>query len=261
MANRTCTKCGRAFKYPSQLRDHLKRKTPCEPIVATGAPAEGVIACRHCGRTFASKISMYRHIRVSCRAARYTKDEESAPADLGLAPPTPAPPTPTPPTPTPLASAPTAQCHALALSYQSIERKLASVETQLSELAKAMAQVRLCAPPVLPSATAPSAAVPNAAVPSAAAPSAAAPSAAVLARPRGCVIIPSSLLHTKGCDVAAGTGPAPAGPPVVELLMRRDRAEPVTQSGSLGPQTVSRVMVLDEATWRIVPLADAVAGM
>ncbi len=52
---------------------HQQRKTPCEPILQTGATQtiEGGpgYACRYCGRVFASKTNMHRHVRQSCKIA------------------------------------------------------------------------------------------------------------------------------------------------------------------------------------------------
>ncbi len=70
MADRTCPKCNAAFRYPSRLQKHLKRKTPCAPIVTNGDLTQECLAkkysCRYCGRRFASKQSLSFHTNHSC---------------------------------------------------------------------------------------------------------------------------------------------------------------------------------------------------
>jgi hypothetical protein len=75
MADRTCEDCGKTFDKPFLLKRHQGRKTPCQPVVALGG---GENDCRYCGRGFSSKISMYRHIRLNCKAV----NNEKGPQDL-----------------------------------------------------------------------------------------------------------------------------------------------------------------------------------
>jgi hypothetical protein len=71
MADRTCPKCGRVFSLPCRFKDHLGRKTPCEPIINKDEESEKQkpFRCRYCGRGFAAESSMYRHVRQSCKIA------------------------------------------------------------------------------------------------------------------------------------------------------------------------------------------------
>jgi len=73
MPDSVCQRCGVDQRYPSTLKRHLARKTPCAPIVEKESLSESDRAkkhnCRYCGRAFASNISMYRHIRRSCKIA------------------------------------------------------------------------------------------------------------------------------------------------------------------------------------------------
>src|SRR5574340_503472 len=65
-----CQKCQKAFRVPAELRRHMARKTPCDPILTPAAGADDVKhACEYCGRTFASKQSAYRHMRQTCKIA------------------------------------------------------------------------------------------------------------------------------------------------------------------------------------------------
>ena len=66
VCEKVCVRCGKEFRAPALLKRHLERKTPCEPIIdATGKG----IACRYCGKSFASRPSMNRHVKQYCRIA------------------------------------------------------------------------------------------------------------------------------------------------------------------------------------------------
>jgi len=73
MADRTCPKCGRAFRYPAHLRDHKTRKTPCAPIALqdelTETYQQKAHACKYCARRFTSLPSLKRHMRQNCKIA------------------------------------------------------------------------------------------------------------------------------------------------------------------------------------------------
>lgn len=72
-SKRTCTRCGKEFKYPYLLRRHQTRKTPCAPIVEQEElPIEEKAkpyACRFCGHRFRSESSLSTHIRRHCKIA------------------------------------------------------------------------------------------------------------------------------------------------------------------------------------------------
>ncbi len=61
-----CPKCGKEFRAPAVYRRHLERKTPCDPIAE--APGRNN-SCRFCGKDFATRASMCRHVRQYCRIA------------------------------------------------------------------------------------------------------------------------------------------------------------------------------------------------
>jgi hypothetical protein len=48
----------------------MANKRPCDPILETQKDeAAGGFGCRYCGRSFATKTSMYRHVRQNCKIA------------------------------------------------------------------------------------------------------------------------------------------------------------------------------------------------
>lgn len=66
MVDRTCDKCGKVFAKPFQLKRHLGRKTPCDPILDS---SPGGLQCRFCGRAYGSAASLSRHTRTRCKIA------------------------------------------------------------------------------------------------------------------------------------------------------------------------------------------------
>jgi hypothetical protein len=73
MADRTCYKCGQVFRYPSHLKRHVQRKTPCDRVVrATDLTSEDLakpFICPHCRRHFGHQSNLSHHIRHSCKAS------------------------------------------------------------------------------------------------------------------------------------------------------------------------------------------------
>ena len=71
MSDRTCLKCGKAFKAPCHLKRHMQRKTPCAPIVdhheLSATEQAKPFPCRFCGHRFASQPSLGQHMRKNCR--------------------------------------------------------------------------------------------------------------------------------------------------------------------------------------------------
>ena len=61
--DRTCVKCGHAFRDPSKLRAHEARKTPCDKKEQATESHE----CENCGRTFSTHPNLRRHQRKSCK--------------------------------------------------------------------------------------------------------------------------------------------------------------------------------------------------
>ena len=66
MADRTCPKCNHVFKFPTMLRQHLKKSFHCimndDDIHSFFNP--NIIKCNTCKKTFIQKSSLYRHQRT-----------------------------------------------------------------------------------------------------------------------------------------------------------------------------------------------------
>lgn len=66
-----CKKCGASFRDSYAFGRHEARKTPCDPIIDAPPDTDDktVIRCKYCGREFASKHSLSRHVRHRCKIA------------------------------------------------------------------------------------------------------------------------------------------------------------------------------------------------
>lgn len=78
MPAHACRQCGRHFDFPSQLRRHEQRKTPCSKVLA--APQSAASVCHYCGRSFATRQGLYQHTKHHCRAAKL---QITAPTERG----------------------------------------------------------------------------------------------------------------------------------------------------------------------------------
>lgn len=74
MADRTCPRCGQAFAYPSGLRKHKERVTPCAPILSeedlTEKDLQKPYKCDHCGIRFTCASSLSRHKKERCKVLK-----------------------------------------------------------------------------------------------------------------------------------------------------------------------------------------------
>lgn len=68
-----CSICRKEFKYQSQLKQHLQRKTPCTPNTQF-RPLKRIL-CPQCGKEYSSDSNMRRHLRQSCTIKSDQKPE------------------------------------------------------------------------------------------------------------------------------------------------------------------------------------------
>jgi hypothetical protein len=72
-AKRACQKCGKVFAKSQGLQRHMKRLTPCTPVLdPEDLPAEKRASpnkCKFCGRVYSTSTNMLQHIKNSCKIA------------------------------------------------------------------------------------------------------------------------------------------------------------------------------------------------
>jgi predicted nucleic acid-binding Zn-ribbon protein len=68
MVEHPCERCGKVFKAKNDWARHMNRRTPCAPIV-DAVPEPGTHLCQYCGRQFASRVNVNKHIKSSCKIA------------------------------------------------------------------------------------------------------------------------------------------------------------------------------------------------
>ncbi len=79
-ALKQCPRCGKQFKWASDLERHLSAKRKCVPLfveasIDTQRPeAAGEFTCKFCGRCFTAATNRNRHIRNSCKIAPTPKN-------------------------------------------------------------------------------------------------------------------------------------------------------------------------------------------
>lgn len=61
-----CEICKKTFKYPSLLKAHQKRKTPCVFLSSEEVLAKTLNKCIHCGKTYSTSKNLQKHINVVC---------------------------------------------------------------------------------------------------------------------------------------------------------------------------------------------------
>lgn len=229
--DRTCPKCGKVFQRPYLLKNHQKRKTPCDLIIDA---ANGNNACRYCGRSFATQISMYRHIRQTCKVAN---------SEEGMA----------------------------TLMEHTLQRQLAEQSAQIAKLTTLVEKLTTDSALAL---TAPASMfhsvrtinhntvnytqinikswnsderviIPVAML-----------RAAFVENPR--------LAEYCRLSDEEKTNPEGAIPYVLEAmvdLVRRAHADPAARNVYLNPKRADQVMVFDESTWRIITLVEGIRGL
>ena len=82
MSDRTCPKCNHIFKFPTMLRQHLKKSFHClmkeDDIHSFFNP--NIIKCNTCKKVFIQKSSLYRHQRnINCSSPESIAPQTSVP--------------------------------------------------------------------------------------------------------------------------------------------------------------------------------------
>lgn len=61
-----CEICKKTFKYPSLLKTHQKRKTPCVFLSSEEVLAKSLNECIHCGKRYSTPKNLQKHINLVC---------------------------------------------------------------------------------------------------------------------------------------------------------------------------------------------------
>jgi hypothetical protein len=239
VSNKTCHKCGKEFRAPALLKRHLENKTPCDPIVDAAGKDN---ACRYCGKQFASRPSMRRHTKQYCKIANSDEGMEK-------------------------------------LMEYTMQRQLAEMETRQNakiDRLTALVEKMTTGPPA-----------------------AAAPAAQQIVQPiqhaghvnngpvtnnaitinawssEDRIIISAGMLRaafTENARLAEycrltdedKTDAVKAEPYVIEALMelvKRAHADPSGRNVHINPRRADQVMVFDEATWKVITLAEGIRAL
>ena len=245
MIDRTCDTCGKVFQLPCHLKRHKQRKTPCDPIVV---PSDGTTSCRYCGRSFASEISMYRHVRKSCKIANSAEGMEKL------------------------------MDHTLARQHAA---KIDQLQTQAAAHSAQMAVLTAMMKQMMAGAVGPAGAAPTnqiAANTVGQLNTGPVVNNTVNIHPWSSeekLVIPTSMLRAaftenprlvEYCRMSdeEKTDPETAVPYVLEALVdltRRAHADPAARNVYLNPKRADQVMVFDEESWKVVALVDAIRGI
>jgi hypothetical protein len=254
MTTPQCGKCLKLFRDPYNLKRHQARATPCTLILEAKEDSNG---CKYCGRQFATKQTMQRHIKQSCKVAnspdgmealfhhtvqkQLTKQEEQLVKQERLL-------------------------------EQCIEQKeeISELKTLIKMLAASRVQEStfLLTPASAPGP--PSQVIINTTYNT---------QNNIVVQPwhglEERIIIPAAMLRAaftenprlvEYCHLSdhERTHAENAIPYVLEALMdlvKRAHKEPAARNVYLNPKRADQVMVYDEATWKIIPLMEAISAI
>lgn len=237
-----CQICLKKFRDLSNLRRHQSRATPCTLIVEAKDEGNG---CKYCGRQFASKSSMQRHIKQSCKVANSSEGMEAL----------------------------------FRHTVQKAEEQNKMILDQKDEISELRCMMKQLAAAQLRSAEI------GFAVGATPAPSQVTINTTynnntqnIIIQPwhdEGRIVVPASMLRAaftenpklveycrlndfQQSDVDDAT------PYIIEALMdlvKRAHKEPSARNVYLSPNRADQVMVFDEATWKVVPLMSAIRSI
>jgi hypothetical protein len=252
-----CNICGVDQKYPSILKRHVARKTPCAPIIERDNLSidskDKTQSCRYCGRTFTTATSMYRHVRQRCKIANSDEGMEKL---LNH----------------------TLQRQLAIVQDQNIEMKsqVAAQSAQMTSLTNMVSQL-LANSGTLISAS-PHTKVGNAHATTFIVNNTTQINNTVHIHPWSSeekLVIPASMLKAaftenkrliEYCRLTdeQKTDPEMAAPYVLEALVdltKRAHADPAARNVYLNPRRADQVMVFDEASWQVRPLVEAIRSI
>jgi hypothetical protein len=233
MGDRLCDICGRVFQLPCHLKRHRRRKTPCDPIMV---PSDDTTSCRYCGRSFASAVSMYRHVRKNCKIANSAEGMEKL-ID-----------------------------HTLQRQLAIVHEQNLEMKTQVADLTAMMAQLLAL----------PTQAVVNSTIVNNAGIVINSTIVNIHSwSNEEKLVIPASMLKAaftenkclmEYCHLSdeQKTDPERAAPYVLEALLdltKRAHADPTARNVYLNPRRADQVLVFDESSWQVVSLLDAIRSI
>ena len=73
--DRTCNRCNKNFKYPSQLERHKNGKIQCKK-------REIHYLCQHCNKSYSSKSNLNKHIKTCKKKEHNNQCQANQPAPL-----------------------------------------------------------------------------------------------------------------------------------------------------------------------------------
>jgi hypothetical protein len=247
-----CQDCLKKFRDAHGLKRHRARATPCTLIVE--APDEGN-SCKYCGRQFTTKHSMHRHIKQSCKIANSSEGMEALFRH----------------------TVQKSEERNQALVAQNIaqNKELLEQKGKITELEKVMAQLATVQIRLLSAETAVAAPAPHVTINNTTYNNTQNITIQPWNRDEDRIVIPASMLRAaftenpklvEYCRMSAAqqSDKDEAMPYMIEALIdlvKRAHKEPSARNAYLSPSRADMVMVFDEATWKVIPLMEAIQAI